>query len=450
MSGPITAPNGVSDGITWTVRDDLGDAMVSPATPHATSLTPPSYYGGPLPYYGDFQISIEGALNKPFLVIEFSKPVKQIRTTAQFVAADGMAMHAVLDISHVNLDGTFTGVDFVFWDQFTSGTRTLTYEPGFKVVILETPIIDIATNGVVDFTVTFRNTFFFENLPVVAPVVEPEPDLRVPRGSGRLLSLTFPPLASPGVPNPQSLAIRPRSVASEVHIVPTNIGTPPSGNGTNMVYRGMRCLRMNGGNAAGTLFRPSQLTNRRLQMYPALERMVKANLDGLDEMACWRLYALLAFQQPGGPITADAGLVIAPGNNTIVRSAPTAAGMSLGLRDIDTLGFSTRAVGGGAIVDHVLTLPTGFDIEDWHTYELRLLSATSSAEATLKVLIDDDLMYQSQWGAGTELPDMLANNLLGFTWAVSNLGGSPDFTTTMYLALGGVEFACSMTEDGLR
>lgn len=446
MSGPIFASAGTSDGIDWIVREDLAEPMIAPAAAHMHELQPPSYWGGPVPYYGDFQLTPNSFTRGLRMVIEFSAPVKQVRATAQFVGEGAFAMYAVVDETAFVGD-TFTSPASVLWGTNISGTRTLIYEAGFRFVLLSS-VVSTEDNTRLITGPTLRNLYFFETLPVIQPVVAPEPDVRVPRGAGRLLSFIWPPVTSPGVVNPQNLYIRPRASATENYMNEAIVGAPPGGNGTNMVYRGLRCLRMTAGNGTGSYFTPQQLANRRLQIYAALQRG-PANLDGLDEMACWRLYGLLAFQQPGGPITRDCGLVIAPGSNQVVRGGAQ-AGISLGLRDIDTIGVTTKQVDGGPETEHPLLLPSGFDLEDWHTYEMRIISASAAAEATLKILIDDDLMLTLAWGAGTELPDQIAGVALGYTWMVSNLGGSPDFTTTMYVALGGVELACSMTEDGLR
>lgn len=447
MSGPLKVPDNTIDGITWTVRQDLGAPMVYPATAHSNQLTPPDYWLGPLPYYGDFQLTPSG-IAPMRLVIEFDTPIKQIRSTAQFVGVSGMAMYAVVEEADF-VGGLFTAAKFVTWNANVSGTRTLTHEPGFRFVVLQS-VITSPSMGSTSAGPTFRNTFFFEELPTIEPVVAPEPDLRIPRGAGRLISFAYPMISWPGFTNPQQMNMRPQSQATTLgNIVQSVIGVPPPGV-AQVKYRGIPCLRLPAGNNTGYVHAPLAGDGRPFQAYIGTERMLKADLDEQDEIACWRLIALLAFEQPLGPIACDAGIVWGPGANTQIRGGAAQAGMFFGMRGIDDIGLSVRTVDGGALTDRpAIDLPDGFDLEDWHTYEMRLVSATTAAEAVLRCLLDEEVVYEEPWGPGTILPPPKNGAAYGYYWSVNNRGGSPDFTTRMYLAPDGVGFHGAMTEDAL-
>lgn len=449
MSGPITLPTG-TDGVMWLVREDLGGEMVVPPDPHGLSLVPPDYFVGTLPYYGDWQIRPIGSPSTLALVIEFETPIQQFRTTAQFVSPEGLKMYAAVEEpTHDPFTGPiFTAVATQAWAPSTSGTRTLTYAAGFRFVILGTIGVSAPLLGLLGLGPTFRNTFFEETIVVPEPVVLQEPEMKLPRGAGRLISAVWPDFQYPGNPAPQNILNRPRlSPEGAMVMIQTQVGAPPAGEGPTY-YNALRCMKYPAGNGTGYIVAPFVGPSRPTHIYPALERMIGSNLDGLDEIACWRLVALLAFAQPGGPVPKDCGVFIGAGSNTKIRG-DVQAGWSLGLIGPDAIGLTTRQVTGGPQIEHALPLPVGFDITAWHTYEMRILSAMSGTEAQLVIVADDEPLLTLLWGPGTVLPIPQEGASLGFYWGVSNLGGSPDFTTTLYVANGGIQLHAAMTEDAL-
>lgn len=449
MSGPIFAPDGTLDGITWTVREDLGGVMRTPPDPHINALVPPDYWTGPLPYYGDFQIMPIGSPSTLRLVIEFSQPIQQFRTTAQFIPSTGFRMYAVVQESDfASSDGSaFAAAVTQAWQANENGTRTLTLASGFRFVVL-TMFVASPSFGLLSLGPTFRASNFFETIAVPEPVVLAEPEMKLPRGAGRLISTTWPDLSYPGNPNAGTILHRPRLSADGAMVMTqTQIGAPPAGEGP-VYYQHLRAMKFPAGNGTGYINAPFGGVSRPTHIYPALERMLSANLDGLDEIACWRVVALMAFDQPGGVVPKDCGFFVGAGSNTKIRG-DVQAGWSLGLIGPDAIGLTTRQVTNGPQIEHPLPLPPGFDITAWHVYETRILSATSGAEAQLIVVVDDEPLLTLLWGPGTVLPIPQDGVALGFYWGVSNLGGSPDFTTTLYIANGGVQLHAAMTEDAL-
>lgn len=458
MSGPLRAPTGTLDGVTWTERVDLSidGGMVVPPVAHSNAITPPSYYAGPLPYYGDFQLSAAPGQNMQ-LVIEFDKPIKQIRTTAQFVGASAFAMYAVVQESDFSGGGlVFTSPKFVTWDLSTSGTRTLTYEPGFKFVVLRTLVISSQNSSLV-FGPTFRNTFFFENVTAPESFEPFEPDLHVPRGVGRTISLHWPTTAFlSGDPVAGGMRVRQDmapNIGTNANMVSSVLGagTGPDG---SVYYRNKYALRMAAAaGSLGRIFSPGGGVGRNTQIYIGTQQPNRATIGKLDEIAWWQLEAVMAFEQPSGPILGDVGLVIAPGGNARVRdSVFKQSGFSFGLRDIDTLGLSIRQTTLGALTyDKTYTpgvnLPAGFDIEDWHDYKLRLNSADFGLDAALQVLVDDQVIDTIAWP--NVCPDPSDGATIGYYWAWSNQNRDSGVTSRLYLAHDGLALVASSTEDGL-
>lgn len=58
------------------------------------------------------------------------------------------------------------------------------------------------------------------------------------------------------------------------------------------------------------------------------------------------------------------------------------------------------AAGGGLVVDDPAVLPAGFDSSRWHMYELRVVSATKDAEATVQGFVDG-VAVTNKWGWAT-------------------------------------------------
>lgn len=446
MSGPITTPGGNDDLITWNV-DGHGQPMVSPVVSALHPLTPPDYYTGPLPYYGDFQLTPNGS-GPMVLVLHFDRPIKSIRTTAQFVGASGMAMYAVVDAGDFGGGGTFTSPKFATWQPGVSGTRTVTHEAGFSYVVLQT-LVTSPSSGSAIFGPTFRNTMFFEEITPVQAFEPFEPGLHVPRGAARTLSFHWPPVTFDAPDPPSSgITVRPQFLPTLGHMTTVDVGVQ-AGN-SQVSYRNKRALRVAGTATTGRYFAPAFGASKPYQILIQTEPSNRANIKHLDEIGWWQVEANLAFEQPSGPVTRDVGLTLGSGLNRDVRGANTQAGVQFGLRGIDSLGLTVRQATGGAITyEKLYDLPSGFDVEDWHNYKLRIGSSNFGTDALLKVLLDDVVIDTLPWDGATVLPPIQEGVNLGFCWAVGNQGGGADFTTRMYIAQGGVALIAASTEDGL-
>lgn len=442
MSGPIRAATGTLDGVSWSVPAAHSLPMIVPGL-GATVAPVPSYYDGPLPYKGDFQ---KTALAGGVLVIEFDKPIKQFRTTAKGMRDAGLTLFAVVQGSDFVGD-TFTSPASAGWNPNVSGTRTLTYAPGFKFVVFK-PQLSASSDGSYLLSPAFLNTFFFEELEVPEPFVETAPLVAPPAGSGRTVSYHWP-RATTGVNDPPSagVQIRPALVAWAGHWKNHDIGAQ-AGNG-QVAYRGKRSLRVAANDVHGRIFTPDTGTSQPYQMFIATLMPSKAVIGQLDDIAWWMLDAVLAFENPDAPIPLDVGIGLYAGAGSDVRGAGAQAGIQFGLRGPSSLGLTIRTVGAGAIaVDKVYALAPTFDIAEWHRYRLSIGSADFGRDAVLKVTLDEVVLDTFSWGADTVLPAPTDGTNLGYTWAISNRGGSAT-TNRMYIAQDGVTLAASALERGL-
>lgn len=456
MSGAITTPTGTSDGVSWAQDLTHGFAMQVPALPHVNAITPPSYYTGPLPYYGDFQNPTNPSAAGTQIVIVFDRPIKKVRATAQFVGGSGYLMAAVNSLADFVGD-TFTSVGLVTWNAGTSGTRTITHEAGFSVIVLR-PSASGPEIGQSNFNTTIRNLFFFEDIVAPPDFQQIEQDVFLPRGAARTISMHWPnEFATTGDPPSVAVRIRPFPQSFGGGMISADLGSPPAGNAT-VTYRGKRAIRMVGGVDTGRFYVPAVGTGTPFMIFIPLLPPGRANLDGLNSIAVYQLEANLAFEQPSGPLANDCGIMFGPGANTGVRRPATKhAGVHFGLRDIDTLGLAVRQVTGAALtldtlytVDTLSTLvSTTFDIEDWHNYKLRLIGAQFGTDAMFKLLIDDVEIVTIPWSADTPLPGQHEGVLFGFYWGIINSGGQAAATTRMYLANNGFSLTAGPTEESL-
>lgn len=122
-----------------------------------------------------------------------------------------------------------------------------------------------------------------------------------------------------------------------------------------------------------------------------------------DDYSAYRLYAIMrAVATPTS--TSDNGL-------QLQNSGNAAQGIMLGnipgfAINYDNAGGLTLFMHGNTSnVNTVLrTVADGFLNTDFHTLEMRLLSATAASDAVLKVLIDNVVKFTGTWGAGSNFP----------------------------------------------
>jgi hypothetical protein len=141
-----------------------------------------------------------------------------------------------------------------------------------------------------------------------------------------------------------------------------------------------------------------------------------------DPFRVWRYVAVMLF---GNVPTADVDngfqVCIAGGSGQLLRLGTT-QGFGF-VRTSD--GRVSLCVRGPslALTTIPLTSNATFDPTVWHAYEFRMIGATATQEAQLKVLIDNVLLATLQWGAGTLLPTSVIGNA-GFYPAVICLSGT--------------------------
>lgn len=173
-----------------------------------------------------------------------------------------------------------------------------------------------------------------------------------------------------------------------------------------------------------------------------------ANIDGLDDFACWSFSAILAFDQLLGPAIGDLGLVLGSSNRSAPRNPAFAqSGMEIGPTNTGQVGVFVRQLDAGPATFSQAT-PFQPDITKFHKYEIRLISASDTREAQAKFLIDDQLQFALPYGAGTVLPGQFESGSVGIEPTITNravLAG----TTRMYIAMNGITVAAAPTEAAL-
>jgi hypothetical protein len=152
--------------------------------------------------------------------------------------------------------------------------------------------------------------------------------------------------------------------------------------------------------------------------------------DGLvDDLHCWRIIFIAAiFAVPA--VTGEMGLYLATNTNNVRVVNDTSSGFGFRFLNDGSVVFMT--IQGVAPTNTTLvTVAGGFDVTQFHAYELRIFGATATQEAHLQVLIDSAsktslLPATSQsWAAGSLLPIVpVVNPVAGFTPDVCCMGNN--------------------------
>lgn len=270
-------------------------------------------------------------------------------------------------------------------------------------------------------------------------------------GAGRSYSYSWPPqefIAAGSQPTLSTL-YRPNAFSLINQITNGTGGAPPGPQGATF-YRGLHCYRVTADATSVRVFQPIATSGAPYQAYFPIVRPTLANLDRLDGFACWRVAALLAFDNPAGAVPGDLGITWCPGLNTTPRFGES--GVTFGVTNTSTVNLTVVQVDGGArTFDQNVPAGSTPDVTNWHLYELRALGATRATEATLKACIDGRTVFTLPWGPGTVLPGLqsgVAGANLGYRWSLSNRGGAA-FTTAVYVASSGIQIAAAPTETDL-
>lgn len=258
----------------------------------------------------------------------------------------------------------------------------------------------------------------------------------LPQGSSRTLNFSYPPSAIfvQGTTAGQQNLVNRQGISWQNFFSIQSAG----GGGTNTGfthYRGRPCYRY-GDTGAGQADW-AQTGNNLSFAFP----QVRPATNFADDFSCWQFTLVAAFTSAGN----EAGLEIGPavGLNMVLASN---AGIGIVPRAANSMSL-IACQGAGLTIDqqiaNVALDGATFDVADWHVYTMRILGATASSEAVLKVYADGTLRTTKAWGAGTLLPGQAGGVNLG--WNVSVGSRAADW----YLAIGGLSVSAAATEAGL-
>jgi hypothetical protein len=189
--------------------------------------------------------------------------------------------------------------------------------------------------------------------------------------------------------------------------------------------------------------------NRPLVMPMATERMVGGGggLLNVDDMACWSVSAILAFDALPGEVTGDIGVVIGSATRGTPRFS-SVAGMEIGPSNTGVTSVFCRAVDGGPVTFNQVT-PLQPDHTKWNKYEIRLISATDQGDARAKFFINDRLQFSIAWPGVLPSQAEVAPNSIGFTPCVINHAASAAGTSRMYCSTYGMCVCAAPNEAAL-
>lgn len=176
----------------------------------------------------------------------------------------------------------------------------------------------------------------------------------------------------------------------------------------------------------------SAVTGRTALLGPYMNfAMFKGGGAFKGDLACWRAKAIMAFEPSGG---GDLGLMITRDGGTSVLTNPATDGFTLRADATGAVTFYSK-IGGATLISDAC--PAQIDIAEWNCYEFRMIGATDIADAQLKVLINNELQFQVNWG-----DNLLTTGILEVI--VGTFSGG-----TMYLPVGGCCVAAAVDEASL-
>lgn len=221
-------------------------------------------------------------------------------------------------------------------------------------------------------------------------------------------------------------------------------GVPPNPQGW-IQYKGRVAFQITSNTGTGKTWTPNFATQQAFVM-PFQNVKGTGNPSKAEDFACWSFSGILAFDAIPGPIVGDVGITLGVGTRAEIRGAALFAGIELGPSDVGTISVIARQADGGALTLNQVVTNT-LDLTLYHEYELRIIGATSTAEAQLKVLIDGSVLAVIPWGAGTVLPDHVVGGAgnLGFTAGVINKSANAA-TVRMYVLPYGFTICAAPTE----
>lgn len=257
-------------------------------------------------------------------------------------------------------------------------------------------------------------------------------------GAGRRYSFTWGLWGQPSLlsdPNQaNTITQRPGGITSQSYWTTTVTGAPPTPRGS-IAYAGRLAWAMTSDAATGYVTGPSFITIDRPFVMAFQEVKGPANLSNIDDFACWSVSAILAYDAIPGAITGDLGLTLGTGTRSNIRGASQFAGIEVGPSNTGVMSVFIRQTDGGAVTYNQPTV-TQPDQTQWNRYEIRIVGPTSSAEAQIKVFINNVLQVALPYGAGSLLPSQILGGTgnLGMVPALINFKANAA-TTRMYASI---------------
>ena len=217
-------------------------------------------------------------------------------------------------------------------------------------------------------------------------------------GSGRKRDLTFPDFS--GQMSGAALA-QCRDRTGE-NALATTLTLGAAGSLNLGVVNGVPCCRMIN---AGLINQGPVLSVQSMtQVHPAL---TKGNLflsGNTDDTMVYRVYMIARVTATPGGVNPDVGLQLLNTINSsdgLLRSNKPGMGIQ-----ISTTGNCDLVINGQTSLQAISlqTAAQGYVNTDFNAYEFRILNATTTTDAVLKVLLNGNLKQAISWGAGSNLP----------------------------------------------
>ena len=150
---------------------------------------------------------------------------------------------------------------------------------------------------------------------------------------------------------------------------------------------------------------------------------LQGDASGADDYACYRCQAIIAFESHS-VYTSDIGIIWATavaGGYDIQNAVVGSSGFGFCQTAADEVSFVRRSVnGGGALTKTVVRKTSVADLQKWHVYEVRVIGATATQNAKLKVLVDGALILNLDW-ITDNLPNPIhSNGIYGFNTVLVN------------------------------
>ena len=171
-------------------------------------------------------------------------------------------------------------------------------------------------------------------------------------------------------------------------------------------------------------------------------------IAGLDDLACFRFYAVVAIAPPAaGAPALDVGIQLAAGNTSFYHYGNNAAGAAFQITGTaalpNVMKYRVRKVLAGVPVE--VDVP-GLTLADWNVYEWRFIGPTPTQEAQLRAYVNGRALVTHSYGAGTILPEPeRAGPSYGFAPFVLNMSGAA--VPAVYVAA--MRMICGPTEASL-